>query len=91
MTLADRIVVLNAGKIEQVGKPLELYHNPANRFVAGFIGSPAMNFITANVEASGSKTKIKTSSGKSTILSYPIMRPSIQLAIMHRQMPGLNI
>ena len=47
MTLADTIVVLRAGVIEQVGAPLELYHRPANRFVAGFIGSPKMNFIPA--------------------------------------------
>ena len=45
MTMADRIVVLNAGRIAQVGSPLDLYHRPANRFVAGFIGSPAMNFL----------------------------------------------
>ena len=45
MTMADRIVVLNAGKIEQYGSPLELYERPANLFVAGFIGSPRMNFI----------------------------------------------
>ncbi|MDQ6435434.1 ABC transporter ATP-binding protein [Mesorhizobium sp. LHD-90] len=45
MTLADKIVVLNAGKIEQVGAPMELYNNPANEFVAGFIGSPKMNFV----------------------------------------------
>ena len=45
MTLADRIVVLNEGRIEQVGPPMELYNNPANEFVAGFIGSPKMNFI----------------------------------------------
>ena len=45
MTLADRIVVLNAGRVEQVGGPLDLYHRPRNRFVAGFIGSPAMNFL----------------------------------------------
>lgn len=45
MTLADRIVVLNAGRIEQVGSPLELYSEPNNRFVAGFIGSPKMNFV----------------------------------------------
>jgi ABC-type sugar transport system ATPase subunit len=45
MTLADRIVVMNGGRIEQVGGPLDLYHRPANRFVAGFIGSPAMNFL----------------------------------------------
>ncbi|MEH6739073.1 MAG: ABC transporter ATP-binding protein [Sulfitobacter sp.] len=45
MTMADKIVVLQAGVIEQVGSPLELYHNPYNLFVAGFIGSPKMNFI----------------------------------------------
>ena len=45
MTLADRIVVLNEGKIEQVGSPLDLYEKPVNKFVAGFIGSPAMNFL----------------------------------------------
>ncbi len=49
MTLADRIVVLSAGAIEQVGTPLELYENPDNLFVAGFIGSPRMNFIGAEV------------------------------------------
>ncbi len=51
MTLADRIVVLKDGRIEQVGTPLELYNHPANRFVAGFIGSPRMNFIEARVTA----------------------------------------
>jgi multiple sugar transport system ATP-binding protein len=45
MTMADKIVVMNAGKVEQIGAPLELYDNPANLFVAGFIGSPAMNFL----------------------------------------------
>jgi ABC-type sugar transport system ATPase subunit len=50
MTLADRIVVMNLGRIEQVGKPLDLYYAPANLFVAGFIGSPAMNFFPAVVE-----------------------------------------
>jgi multiple sugar transport system ATP-binding protein len=51
MTLADRIVVLNGGHIEQVGSPLELYHRPANLFVAAFIGSPKMNLIQATVKA----------------------------------------
>ncbi|MDD7912094.1 sn-glycerol-3-phosphate ABC transporter ATP-binding protein UgpC [Pseudovibrio exalbescens] len=49
MTLADRIVVLNAGRVEQVGTPLELYHRPQNAFVGGFIGSPKMNFIDSRV------------------------------------------
>ena len=50
MTLADRIVVMNQGRLEQIGKPLDLYYAPANLFVAGFIGSPAMNFFAARVE-----------------------------------------
>ena len=50
MTLADKIVVLRGGNIEQVGSPLDLYRNPDNRFVAGFIGSPSMNFLEAKVE-----------------------------------------
>jgi multiple sugar transport system ATP-binding protein len=50
MTLADKLVVLNAGKVMQIGAPLELYNHPQNRFVAGFIGSPRMNFLTATVE-----------------------------------------
>jgi multiple sugar transport system ATP-binding protein len=53
MTMADRIVVLRAGKVEQVGTPLDLYNNPANAFVAGFIGSPRMNFLKGVVGANG--------------------------------------
>ena len=53
MTLADKIVVLRAGRIEQVGAPLDLYRDPDNRFVAGFIGSPAMNFVSGITEAGG--------------------------------------
>ena len=53
MTLADKIVVLRAGCIEQAGSPLDLYRDPDNRFVAGFIGSPAMNFLTARAEGPG--------------------------------------
>jgi multiple sugar transport system ATP-binding protein len=53
MMMADRIVVLNAGRVEQVGPPLELYDRPANRFVAGFIGSPAMNFFEGRFGAQG--------------------------------------
>ena len=51
MTLADKIVVLSAGTVQQVGTPLELYHRPANIFVAGFIGSPKMNFVEVTVDA----------------------------------------
>jgi len=53
MTLADRIVVINKGRIEQVGRPLELYHHPCNIFVAQFIGSPAMNILRGEWQADG--------------------------------------
>lgn len=53
MTLADRIVVLNGGRIEQVGTPMEIYENPANTFVAGFVGAPSMNFIRCKVDMGG--------------------------------------
>jgi ABC-type sugar transport system ATPase subunit len=60
MTLADRIVVMNQGRIEQIGRPLDLYYSPANLFVGGFIGSPAMNFFTAEVDAvSGGEAHVK--------------------------------
>ena len=51
MTMANKIVVLSAGNIEQVGKPLDLYNNPRNKFVAGFLGSPKMNFLEGTVDA----------------------------------------
>ena len=59
MTLADRIVVLSAGDIEQIGTPIELYTRPDNLFVARFIGSPAMNVIAATVIATGQTTSVK--------------------------------
>ncbi|MGQ0712042.1 MAG: ABC transporter ATP-binding protein [Rhodoferax sp.] len=55
MTLADRIVVLNAGRVEQVGTPMALYHQPCNRFVAGFLGSPTMNFLPVTALGSGAQ------------------------------------
>ncbi len=58
MTLADRVVVMNHGIIEQVGPPQDLYHHPVTRFVAGFIGSPAMNFIEAKLENGASALRM---------------------------------
>ncbi|WP_413791480.1 MULTISPECIES: ABC transporter ATP-binding protein [unclassified Pseudomonas] len=60
MTLADKIVVLNGGRIEQVGSPRELYERPASRFVAGFLGSPRMNFIAAFLHAPGETSQVES-------------------------------
>jgi multiple sugar transport system ATP-binding protein len=76
MTMADKIVVMNNGRVEQIGSPLELYDNPANLFVAGFIGSPAMNFLkgrlngAAVVVGSGISLPVKTKleSGRDVLL-----------------------
>ncbi|HEX2556294.1 MAG TPA: sn-glycerol-3-phosphate ABC transporter ATP-binding protein UgpC [Microvirga sp.] len=63
MTMADRIVVMNKGRIEQVGTPLELYDRPANRFVAEFIGSPAINLLEGTVEEAGGRRGLRVAPG----------------------------
>ena len=78
MTLADRVVVMNHGRIEQIGTPNDLYHNPATRFVAGFIGSPAMNFMPCRLEDVGGK------------LQHPADRPHRLSAAGRRARPGIK-
>jgi multiple sugar transport system ATP-binding protein len=68
MTLADRVVVMNGGTIEQVGTPQQLYHTPRTRFVAGFIGSPAMNFIPCRVEEENGGLAVRLTEA----LSFPV-------------------
>jgi len=68
MTLADRVVVMNKGLIEQVGTPNDLYHFPATRFVAGFIGSPAMNFIPCRLEEAIGGLRVRLSDA----ISFPV-------------------
>ncbi|HJZ43221.1 MAG TPA: sn-glycerol-3-phosphate ABC transporter ATP-binding protein UgpC [Hyphomicrobiaceae bacterium] len=68
MTLADRVVVMNGGRIEQVGTPHELYHTPQTRFVAGFIGSPAMNFIPCQMEEASGGLSVRLAEG----LFFPV-------------------
>jgi multiple sugar transport system ATP-binding protein len=58
MTMADRIVVMHDGVVEQIGEPLDLYDKPLNLFVAGFIGSPAMNFIDATIKRNGGMSAV---------------------------------
>ena len=69
MTMAERIVVMNLGRVEQVGRPLDLYDRPANLFVAGFIGSPAMNFIEATGRSGGDAPELTAQDG--TALPLP--------------------
>lgn len=71
MTMADKIIVLREGYVEQVGKPLDLYHNPTNLFVAGFIGSPAMNFIEGRIAGlSDNSVEVETQGGVKMTLPY---------------------
>ncbi|CAN7699474.1 sn-glycerol-3-phosphate ABC transporter ATP-binding protein UgpC [Pseudomonas sp. LjRoot277] len=70
MTLADKIVVLNGGRVEQFGSPRELYERPASRFVAGFLGSPRMNFLPARLQAPGETSLVDTLVWGITSLPY---------------------
>jgi len=83
MTLADKIVVLRAGNIEQVGAPLDLYDDPANRFVAGFVGSPKMNFLDATIIGSGAENVTLA------LDSDPAVR--LNLPIRHRLNDGTRV
>jgi multiple sugar transport system ATP-binding protein len=65
MTMADRIVVMHDGLVEQIGTPLELYDHPANQFVAGFIGSPAMNFLQGRIRRVNGSATVETAGGAS--------------------------
>ena len=71
MTMADRIVVLDQGRIRQVGTPMDLYKSPADRFVAAFIGSPSMNFLPASVTASGAQLTLDIGAGTRPLTLTP--------------------
>lgn len=95
--MADRIVVMRDGVVEQVGAPLELYDRPANRFVAGFIGSPAMNFIEGSVKMSdppifvtGGGASLPLGSGRAALAEGPALcgiRPE-HMALVPADSPG---
>jgi multiple sugar transport system ATP-binding protein len=84
MTLADRVVVMNKGRIEQIGPPQELYHHPRTRFVAGFIGSPAMNFIPCRLERSGAGLNVRVSDA--IILPVPATRAPRYQAVVGKEL-----
>jgi multiple sugar transport system ATP-binding protein len=83
MTMADKIVVMNAGRVEQVGAPLELYDDPANLFVAGFIGSPAMNFLPARLVSDGARRAVTLANGSQL--------PAPELPARHGQAVTLGV
>jgi multiple sugar transport system ATP-binding protein len=83
--LADRVVVMNAGRIEQVGTPNNLYHSPATRFVAGFIGSPAMNFLPCALEAPAGGLRVRLSAD----IGFPVPLDRIERYGPQREKSGL--
>ena len=90
MTMADKIVVLQAGVIEQAGSPLELYHHPRNLFVAGFIGSPKMNFLPAKVTAvDGAGATVQLPGGSS--ITVPVQPGGSRPATPSRSACGRSI
>ena len=85
MTLADRVVVMNAGRIEQVGAPNHLYHSPATKFVAGFIGSPAMNFAPCALEEAAGALRVRLGSE----VAFPVPQDRTQRYRAHIGKPRL--
>ena len=75
MTMADRIVVMNPGRIEQVGAPLELYDRPANKFVASFLGSPSMSFVSGALKATATKAWFEATGGGRLALAGKAVAP----------------
>jgi multiple sugar transport system ATP-binding protein len=89
MTLADRVVVMNKGRIEQIGPPQELYHRPRTRFVAGFIGSPAMNLIPCRLERDGAGLIVRVSDAISLSVP-PSLAPRYQAVAGRELILGLR-
>src|SRR5262249_4296127 len=85
-TLADRVVVMNRGRIEQIGTPNDLYHAPMTRFVAGFIGSPAMNFLPCRLEEAGGALRVRLSDD--IMLPVPPAPAGRYRSPSHRRPPG---
>src|ERR1700720_4179329 len=86
MTMADKIVVMHDGIVEQIGAPLELYDRPANLFVAGFIGSPAMNFLDGMVEAEADRFSFRTKGGS----RFPLPTDIARLALGRPTIAGIR-
>ena len=79
MTMADRIVVLRGGRIEQIGRPLDLYNHPANKFVAGFIGAPQMNFLAGTLD--GRTLALDNGMARDVPVAAPAPRQKVTLGV----------
>ncbi|MBT0570305.1 sn-glycerol-3-phosphate ABC transporter ATP-binding protein UgpC [Curvibacter sp. CHRR-16] len=90
MTLADKIVVLRAGQVEQVGAPLELYDNPANQFVAGFIGSPSMNFLDGTVVAHQPSTSLHQGPNLCQVRLHAFADSVVSLPLDGQHLPAIG-
>jgi multiple sugar transport system ATP-binding protein len=75
MTLATRIVVMRQGRIQQIGTPAEVYHRPANLFVAGFLGSPGMNLVPGALKAGNGAVRFEGSGLALDLAAYPFRKP----------------
>jgi multiple sugar transport system ATP-binding protein len=84
MTMADRMVVMNAGRIEQIGRPLDVYDHPATLYVAQFIGSPAINVWTGVVEAAAQQASLRTDSGMHLTLPGSTVTPGTRISAAFR-------
>ena len=69
MSLGDRMVVMHQGRVQQVGRPMDIYNQPSNRFVAGFVGSPAMNFFDGKIQGDGTSVAFQTE--ESSLIPLP--------------------
>jgi len=90
MTLADRIVIMRDGRIEQVGAPLEVFHRPATAFVAGFIGTPSMNLLELPVERESSGLSLRLGDGAGAIRLHPTAEQAAALGGRERVIAGLR-
>ena len=89
MTLADRMMVLNGGRVEQIGTPLEVYSRPASTFVAGFIGSPPMNLVPVSRNAGGD-TQIRVDGAKESDAAATLGHLPMGLHLPERALMGLR-
>ena len=91
MTLADRIVVLKAGEVQQIGAPLDVYRRPANRFVAGFVGTPHMNFLEGTVRAEDGRRWFVTSAGRVRLGQHVDLPSDLQGATLGVRPPSVKL